>query len=61
MGCTLELLTARSGSFRPFPVQMQTILLSWRSNPWRCIFTKPANDAADAGSQKMPSLLANIR
>ena len=46
-------LIAQSGSFNPLPVRTQTIL-----EPFFILFLfliSPANDAALAGSQKIPS------
>ena len=51
--CETAFLIAQSGSFKPFPVKMHTILdfgliISFN-------FISPATDAADAGSQNTPS------
>jgi len=51
---------ALSGSFRPCPVRVQTSLCPARKNPSAPNFITPAIEAADAGSQKIPSVSATI-
>ena len=49
--------TARSGSLRPWPVRVATMVHSPPvKNPSAASFFSPAHDAALAGSQKMPSI-----
>ena len=55
-----SMVTAVSGSLSPLPVMTQTTLLWFRRMPPRASFNKPATEAADAGSQKMPSSRAII-
>ena len=54
----LRYFWAFSGSFKPFPVNIQTIFLFFTSSPLFIFFNKPAKEAAEAGSQKIPSCLA---
>src|SRR5512145_1648668 len=49
---------ALSGSLRPCPVSVQTIRSPRRKNDSLADFITPAMEAADAGSQKMPSVSA---
>src|SRR3989338_8127950 len=49
---------AVSGSFKPWPVKTQTIVEPSGILPALCNFKVPATEAAEAGSQKMPSLAA---
>ena len=45
---------AVSGSFRPWPVRVQTIRSPFLNTPRSAAFLTPATDAAEAGSQKIP-------
>src|SRR5512141_872627 len=51
---------ALSGSFRPCPVSVQTSRCPLRKNPSVPNFITPATEAAEAGSQKIPSVSATI-
>lgn len=51
---------ALSGSFRPCPVSVQTRRCPSRKNRSAPNFITPAIEAADAGSQKIPSVSATI-
>src|SRR5206468_9991984 len=53
-----ETETARSGSLRPCPVTVQTIVWSPLSRPCAPSFRTPATLAAEAGSTKIPSTSA---
>src|SRR5262249_31464164 len=46
---------ARSGSFKPWPVTVQTATSSGESRPSADAWSSPATEAADAGSTKQPS------
>ncbi len=50
---------AIAGSFSPCPVTVTTIVESEGMSPLAWLFTIPAIPAADAGSTKMPSVLAS--
>ena len=50
----LEYLIALSGSFKPFPVKIQTIFAPGLICD--LTFISPATEAAEAGSAKIPSL-----
>ena len=50
---------AVSGSFRPWPVSVQTMVLPSPITPRSRSFSTPAIEVADAGSQKMPSVSAS--
>src|SRR5688500_10080768 len=52
---------ARSGSFRPWPVKVQTTVSPFLTRPPSTARRSPATEAADAGSQNTPSRSANIR
>ena len=49
------LLTAKSGSLSPLPVMIHTTRCLDRFNPWLTILIRPATEAAEAGSPKIPS------
>ena len=58
---TSEIWRARAGSFSPEPVMMQTAAFPFRSTrPVLVSLTSPATEAAEAGSQKMPSRCAMV-
>ena len=48
-----------SGSFRPWPVNVQTTVAPSGNNPAWLHLVNPATEAAEAGSQKTPSSLAS--
>src|SRR6185503_10951048 len=50
---------ATSGSFRPCPVRVHTMVLPSPTFPSSRSFSKPASAMAEAGSQKMPSVWAS--
>src|SRR3954471_13489925 len=47
--------TAQSGSLRPLPVTVHTIRWPGSTLPCSAAFSRPATDAAEAGSTKTPS------
>ena len=53
--------TAQSGSLRPLPVTVQTMVWPGSTLPCSAAFSRPATDAAEAGSTKTPSCAANSR
>lgn len=53
--------TAQSGSLRPLPVTVQTIRWPGSTRPASALASRPATDAAEAGSTKTPSCAANSR
>ncbi len=52
---------ARSGSFRPWPVRVQTTVSPVRIRPASTARNRPATEAAEAGSQNTPSRSARSR
>ena len=55
VGLMVDCAIAVSGSFKPLPVKVQTILLPSGILPEAISFKAPAREAAEAGSQKIPS------
>lgn len=53
--------TAQSGSLRPLPVTVQTMRWPRSTLPSSAALSRPATEAADAGSTKTPSWEANSR
>ena len=52
-------LIAMSGSFKPCPVKVQTIILPLEILPCLISCKAPVTEVADAGSQKTPSAEAS--